>query len=178
MLTISREAIVKVQNHAWNGFCLGYEAFGLFLGKKNEQIIYAALPCFQILIDYENSSPILEIDISDFIKNAQFVGQKFELEIFGCYTTQWKIIENSGLIKQSNMDFAMKYRPSLCCKSCSGYSFEQGGKELEYHKGDYSVPKRKRICNEINQKKILKEWNSFNYVTSIDSSIQERKVCL
>jgi hypothetical protein len=178
MLTISREAIVKVQNHAWNGFCLGYEAFGLFLGKKNEQIIYAALPCFQIQIDYENPAQIPEIDLSDFIKNAQFVGQKFELEVIGCYTTQWKMIKNSEVIKQANINLVMKYHPSLCCKSCSGYSFEQGGKELEYYKGDYSVPSGKRVCNEINQKKILKEWNSFNYVTSIDSSIQKRKVCV
>ena len=87
------------------------------------------MPCFQIPIDYGNSAQIPKTDILDFIKNAQFVGQKFELEIIGCYATQWKIIKNLEVIKQANIDFVMKYHPSLCCKSCSGYSFEQGGKE-------------------------------------------------
>lgn len=139
MLTISKEAIVKVQNHAWNGFCLGCEAFGLFLGKQNEQIIYAALPCFQIPIDYENSAQIPEIDTSDVIKNAQFVGQKFELEVIGCYTTQWKMIKNSEVIKQANINLVMKYHPSLCCKSCSVFSFEEREKKLYRNVGSVEV---------------------------------------
>jgi hypothetical protein len=153
MLTISREAIVKVQNHAWNGFCLGYEAFGLFLGKKNEQIIYAALPCFQIPIDYENSAPILEIDISDFIKNAQFVGQKFELEVIDCYTTQWKIIENLGLIKQSNMDFAMKYRPSLCCNHAQDIRLNKVAKNLSITKVIIPFPKENEFVMKLTRKR-------------------------
>ena len=156
MLTISREARIKVGRHAWNVFPL--EAFGFLLGKKDDSAVYAALPCSKT--QKWNEFEDRWIGIEGNIEKARAVAKLFDMDVVGFYaSTDIDTYDDFPMplfIGSGSMELFMLYR-MICCPQCSSASFKYDNRWLKRDE-DYVVPHGKRISNSISQKRILKEW--------------------
>ncbi len=158
MLTISREARIKVARHAWNVFPL--EAFGFLLGRKADSTVYAALPCSKTQRWHRFEDRWTGIESN--IEKARSVAKVFDMDVVGLYAST--VAEDLNLeefpipsyIASTSMELFMLYR-TFCCPSCSWAHYKYENRWLEIDE-DYIVPPGKRLLNSINQKKILKEW--------------------
>ncbi len=158
MLTISREAPVKVGKHAWNVFPL--EAFGFLLGSKADSAVYAALPCSktQRWGIFEDRWSGIEGNI----EKARSVAKIFDMDVVGFYAST--DIDNSrenfpipSFIENTSMKLLMVYGTN-CCPGHSWASYKYDNRWLKRDE-DYVVPPGKRISDSISQKRILTEWH-------------------
>lgn len=156
MLTISREAPVKVGRHAWNVFPL--EAFGFLLGSKADEEVYAALPCSKTRRWYKFDDRWT--GIYDNLDKARFVGRAFNMDVVGLYASTDSDHHDGfpipACIRSTCMELLMLYQ-TVCCPQCSWVSYKRDNRWL-IRDEDYVVPRGKRIRDSINQKRILKEW--------------------
>lgn len=166
MLTISREAQVKVGRHAWNVYPL--EAFGFLLGRSSEMAVYVALPCSKtkrrdMFDDRWNG---IEMNAS----KAASVARLFNMEVVGVYASTDAFSCEEYPIPAFNFnvstDFLMLYR-TMCCPGHSWGTYKSGSRWL-IRDEDYVVPRGKRVNNAINQKKVLKVW--YRFVGPVDYS--------
>lgn len=160
MLTISREAQVKVGKHAWNVYPL--EAFGFLLGRNSEQTVYAALPCSKTRRWHEFDDRWNGIDVN--ATKAAAVARLFDMEVVGLYASTEESFSRAeypmpafGI--NTSMDLVMLYR-TMCCPGHSWATYKAGTRWLTRDE-TYVVPRGKRADNAINQKKILKAWYRF-----------------
>ncbi|NOT82555.1 MAG: hypothetical protein HOP01_07545 [Gallionella sp.] len=172
MLTISREAAVKVGKHAWNVFPL--EAFGFLLGSKAESTVYAALPCSKTQRWNEFEDRWIGIEAN--LEKARSVAKSFDMEVVGFYaTTDDDHYENFPMppfVGNASMELVMVYRAN-CCPGCSWSSYKYDNRWLKRGE-DYVVPHGKRISDSISQKRILTEWHRI--YAAVDYSNQSVKV--
>jgi hypothetical protein len=158
LLTISREARIKVGRHAWNVYPL--EAFGFLIGRSSEQAVYAALPCsktqnWHAFEDRWNG-------IAENLDKALIVASQFDLEVVGYYASADSFEANTRvsypyppLGAGCSMGLFMLYG-AICCPACSTVSYHLDGQWLEQGE-DYFSPRGVRIDKAINQKRIIKE---------------------
>ncbi|MDD2700063.1 MAG: hypothetical protein PHH36_02380 [Sideroxydans sp.] len=159
MLTISREARIKVARHAWNVYPL--EAFGFLLGRSSEQAVYAALPCsrtqrWREFGDRWNG-------IAENLDKARKVANRFGLEVVGFYASADGFEPSCRDVypfplqsASSDMGLFMFYA-CVCCPSCSTVSYHLDGRWLK-HGEEFFSPHGVRIDKTVNQKRILKSW--------------------
>lgn len=159
MLTISREVRNKISRHAWNVYPL--EAFGYLLGKREDETIYAALPCSKTRVwrrfdDRWNG-------ILENLALAQCIADRFELEWVGLYgsTDIFQRIEGYPIpecIQQSSMRAFALYR-MICCPKCSALLAKRDiSSSSAFSEKEYRLSPGKRCTISLNQKRILKEW--------------------
>jgi hypothetical protein len=161
MLTVSREALVKLAKHSWNLYPL--EAFGYLLGSSADNAIYAALPCSKTRRWYEYGDRWNGIMRQ--ADKAASVARHFGLELVGAYASLYPHTDDSGKIEAypappalatSGMDVVLNYC-MLCCRGCSSFRITQHGQPLIRNE-DYVVTPGKRLTRTINQRRILQEW--------------------
>jgi hypothetical protein len=143
--TLSREAHVKIANHAWNVYPMA--ALGFLVGDLENKDILAALPA----IKADNASPNSTWD--DFrtqLDTAKSVARDFNQVVLGGYVTAMA----------SSVDFTwITERPlslfycALCCKGHSWETIFVEGKHVDWR---MSVGKRSR--DNFNQKKMYTAW--------------------
>jgi hypothetical protein len=161
MLTVSREALVKLAKHSWNLYPL--EAFGYLLGSSADNVIYAALPCSKTQRWYEYGDRWN--GIAQHADKAASVARRFGLELVGVYASFYAYADDSGdmedypappALATSGMGVMLNYY-MLCCRSCSLFRITQHGQPLTYG-DDYVLTREKRLTRTINQRRILQEW--------------------
>lgn len=159
MLTISREAPVKVGKHAWNAFPL--EAFGFLLGRSAESTVYAVLPCSKTRRWHEFDDRWNGIEAN--LEKARSVARLFDMEVVGFYASTDDFDSDNlnnfpipPLIANTSMGLVMVYR-MICCPQCSWAAYRYGSRWLKRDE-DYLVPHGKRISDSVSQKRILAEW--------------------
>jgi hypothetical protein len=156
MITLSREAKLKVAKHAWNVFPL--EAFGFLLGRMADNTVYAALPSCNT-----RHPGIFEdrwVGMDTYFEQASYVAKAFDLEIVGLYASTEEMPGNDypipSQIAQTSLQLLILYR-MLHCPSCSGIDYNLAGLWLSQEE-EPTVQGGKRYLNSINQKKVLKKW--------------------
>lgn len=159
MLTISREVRNKISRHAWNVYPL--EAFGYLLGKREDETIYAALPCsktrFWDRFD-DRWNGILE-----HLALAQRIADRFDLEWVGLYasTDGFEITEEYPLpdcIQQSSMQVFALFS-MICCPKCSSLQVKRYSSwPSACSEEGYLLSRGRRCTISLNQKRIIKEW--------------------
>lgn len=158
MLTISRDAEVKVGKHAWHVFPL--EAFGYLLGRyeAGELTVYAALPCSKTLHWDEYDDRWNGID--KHLEMARSVGGKFDLGIVGLYATtedcDRAIYPLPKCFFNQKTELLLLYH-ARCCRSCSNISLRRNG-HWRWFFEEGVICRGKRISDTLNQKKIMKQW--------------------
>lgn len=156
MLTISREAKIKMGRHAWNVYPL--EAFGFLLGRKSEGTVYAALPCSKTRRWHEFGDRWT--GLADNIEKARSVAKLFNMDVVGFYASTDGRRDDfpiPAFVRNTSMELIMLYQTD-CCPHCSWVSFKYDNRWLKRDE-DYVVPRGKRINDSINQKRILTEWH-------------------
>lgn len=163
MLTVSREALVKLAKHSWNLYPL--EAFGYLLGSSADKAIYAALPCSKTRRWYEYGDRWN--GIAQHADKAASVAQRFGLELVGVYASFYPHTDDAGEIEDypappalatSGMELVLNYL-MMCCRGCSSFRMTQHGQPLTY-RDDYVLTREKRLTRSINQRRILQEWHT------------------
>lgn len=156
MITLSREAKLKVAKHAWNVFPL--EAFGFLLGRMTDNTVYAALPSCNT-----GHPGIFEdrwVGLDAYFDQARCVAKAFDLEIVGLYASTEEMSSNDypipSNIAQTSLQLLMLYR-MFHCPSCSGVGYNLAGRWLSQEEKP-TVQGGKRLLNSINQKRVLKKW--------------------
>lgn len=163
MLTISREALVKLAKHSWNLYPL--EAFGYLLGSSADNAIYAALPCSKTQHWYEYGDRWN--GIAQHADKAASVARHFDLELAGVYASFYGYANDSGRLEDypappalatPGMALVLNYL-MMCCRSCSSFRMTQHGHLLTYG-DDYVLTRKKRLTRSINQRRILQKWHT------------------
>lgn len=87
---------------------------------------------------------------------ARAVGKTFDLKVIGVYASTQ---ESNGypMPRFTDADILVMLYETVCCPSCSGYYFRQGGGLLRRGE-DFTVWPGKRFDMAVNQRRILKEW--------------------
>ncbi len=158
MLIFSRDAISKMEKHAWHVFPL--EAFGYLLGRQEVEgmRVYAALPCSKTEFWYKYDDRWNGIDES--LVLAQRVAVMFDLEVVGLYASRDDFDTVPYPMPECFVKYKMKlkllYR-TICCRSCSALRLGRSGRWLEYGE-DYCICRGKRISNALTQKKVMQQW--------------------
>lgn len=156
MLTISREARIKVGRHAWNVFPL--EAFGFLLGKADEEVVHVALPCSKTR--YWRLFDDRWVGIDEHIEEAWSVAKSFDLDVVGLYAAT--AISNLDtypippLLTSTSMQVLMYYK-TQCCHACSWISYRYHERWL-MPRDDYRTPPGIRASDVFNQKRVMKVW--------------------
>lgn len=153
MLTVSREAAVKVGKHAWNVFPL--EAFGYLLGRAAERQVLAALPCSKTKHWHEFDDRWTGIE--EHLEKACTAGKVFNLEVIGFYAStesDRRAFPMPSFVDSSH--FVMVYR-TMCCPRCSRFSFKYNNRRLDRGDG-FILSRGKRFDDSVNQKKVLRAW--------------------
>lgn len=153
-LTVSREALVKIENHAWNAFPL--ESFGFLLGRLEEMSVYAALPCSQSRSDAPEDR---WNSVNQHWGKAQLTGKSFRLEVVGYYASSDAWHQPPYPVPDfiaSGKAMLLLYQ-TVCCRGHSWKRIWRDGTWLKQRTG-YVVPRGIRISNDVNQKRVLKAW--------------------
>lgn len=160
IVIIFRDVEIRVGKHAWHVFPL--EGFGFLLGRNEpeDMRIYAALPCSKTECWDEYGDRWNGID--EYLGMAQRVARLLDLEVAGLYATTESFDHNSYPLPEyfvrHKMKLMMLYR-AMCCRSHSHLSLWRNGHWLEFGKdGSAAICRGKRLSNNLNQKKIMKQW--------------------
>lgn len=162
MLTLSREACVKLGKHAWAVYPL--EAFGYLLRHAAEESVLAALPCSKTRQWYEYSDRWN--GIAESADQAATVARRFGLQVVGVYASEYPDAPIHGEYPPPpapvflSLDLILLYSPH-CCPGCSGFGLYHRGRWLTRNE-DYVVPAGKRILQTVNQKRISKAWRDIH----------------
>lgn len=161
MLTLSRDALLKMGRHSWNVY--PFEAFGFLIGTSLPMEVYAALPCSRSYDRWTYSDRWNSIDEKTSI--AKQIAQRFGLELIGLYGSDEPDIKNYPIpstITETTLKLLLIYYP-VCCPSHSGIRLHLGEEKLSWQ--DYRIPPGKRPARELSQKRIYRAWrNAFGVV--------------
>lgn len=156
MLTVSREAPVKIGKHAWNVYPL--EAFGYLLGTPDGQQISAALPCSKTTRWHDFSDRWNGLRSN--LDLAKQIAEGFELEVIGLYCSTEQVSATTypvpTLLNELPVGFLLSYH-NLCCIQCSGFSIVHRGRKLVRGE-DYVLSPGKRTDRALNQKRVHQRW--------------------
>ncbi len=165
MLTVSREATVKVGRHAWNVYPL--EAFGYLLGRTSESAVLVALPNSKT--SRWNNFDDRWAQIDNNLAIVKLIAARFRLEVVGYYCSTSVVtspaISPPESIQDTSLALLLTYF-NVCCPQCSSYTLTVGPRQLT-HRIDYRVPRGKRSNPEVNQRRVHHSWRE---VWTIDYS--------
>ncbi|MEQ1668060.1 MAG: hypothetical protein ABL868_06355 [Sulfuriferula sp.] len=157
MLTISREAALKIQNHAFAVRSL--EAFGYLLGTPDGQDLLVTLPCSKtaqshVFTDRWHS-------VYENLNLARDVARDFGLDVIGFYCSIDDVYDSPDyqpppFIHEIPVGLLIVYK-IICCKSCSWMQVIDHKNHLSRWK-DYNISAGKRTIPTLYQRRVNRAW--------------------
>ena len=178
MLTVSREALVKIGKHSWNVYPL--EAFGFVLGTPDGKDISAVLPNSKTSHWHDFSDRWCSI--KDNLHLANQIALDFGLEVTGFYfSTQLYPLSAyppPTFLSGVPVGFLLAYQTE-CCPGHSWITIFKTEIKLTRNE-DYVIHKGKRTSRELNQGKVHQAWlrvvGPLDYSNGYEESVTDRRL--
>lgn len=155
MLTLSREARIKLGKHAWNVFPL--EAFGFLVGSTARGEIAAALPCSKTTHWYHYGDRWN--GLAEAHDAATRTAAHFDLQVVGFYGSNEcctaHLLPAAELLARTTLRLTLIYMP-MCCPACSDWVVYSGTRRL--NDNDLTQTRQKRLRLNLNQRRVHQRW--------------------